>query len=54
MNILANGAVRAMPVTARTAELAFLIVFDMFVFLTLANGALTTGSGVASATFTHF
>ena len=51
--VLANGAVRAMAVTAGPAELTLLFVFDVFVLLARAGGAVAEGGGVAVTTFAH-
>ena len=42
-----------MAITACAAELTLLFVFDVFVFLSRASGAMTVGRGIAIAAFTH-
>ena len=53
MAVLANWTIRAMSVTARAAELTLLFVFDVFVLLAWASGAMAERGGVAITTFTH-
>lgn len=51
--VLAEGASRAMAVTAGSAELALFFVLDVFVLLARTGGAMSIGSGIAVAAFTH-
>jgi hypothetical protein len=51
--VLANGAVGAMAVTAGSAELTLLFVFDVFVLLARTGGTVAEGGGVAVTALTH-
>lgn len=51
--VFAEGASRAITVTAGSTELTLLFVFNVFVLLARTRGTVTVGGGIAVAAFTH-